>query len=630
MVPSPHGFEALKTYSGVIYSDFKSVCLARGLIQDDREWRACLEEAIIMQTGAQLRSLFASMLTHCDLTRPENLWEEFRAHICDDIRYQLQHQWNIPEPTDEQVYDFGLHLLEHILHYSSKSLEVDFLSMPRSIMDWGEVEGPNRLITGERNYNQGQQLEQLNQRLPQMNVDQRSAYDQVVDSVEQKAGKLFFLHGPAGTGKTFVYNTLCHKLCSQGCIVLCVASSGIASLLLPGGRTAHSRFKIPLDLTAESSCSISIQSVHAELMRSADLIIWDEAPMQHRFAPEAVDRTLRDVCRTEKPFGGITTVFGGDMKQILPVIVKGRREDVVGAAICRSPLWLQTTVLHLRTNMRLDQSPENAEFAEWLLKVGKGTDLPDDGTIEFPANMQASQNNLNGLIDDIYPDIQIPGKEDSYFMDRTILSARNDEVAHINKEVLSRFPGREMLFTSADEVVRGDEEEGEHNYPTEYLNSITTSGLPLSRLKVKDGCSLMILRNLAPDNGVCNGTRVRLLRASPRVLEVRVMGSTDSNGQPRTAFIPRIKLTTTLGELPFQISQCQFPVRVAFAMTINKSQGQSLKHVGLDLRIPVFTHGQLYVALSRVTSRSGLKLIFPSEATCPISKNYVYKEVLLD
>jgi hypothetical protein len=109
---------------------------------------------------------------------------------------------------------------------------------------------------------------------------------------------------------------------SQGEIVLCVASSGIASLLLIGGRNSHSIFKIPIEIHDSSTCAIPRNSDLAELIRSTDLVIWDEAPMQHHHIHEAVDRTFQNIHRSDKPFGGLTIVFGGDFKQILPVIVK--------------------------------------------------------------------------------------------------------------------------------------------------------------------------------------------------------------------------------------------------------------------------------------------------------------------
>lgn len=112
------------------------------------------------------------------------------------------------------------------------------------------------------------------------------------------------------------------KLRGEGLIVLCVASSGIASLLLAGGRTAHSRFKIPVEnISSDSTCNINKESPLADMLRRTTLIIWDEAANQHRWAPEAVDRALRDLRNSDRPFGGITVVFGGDFQQILPVVV---------------------------------------------------------------------------------------------------------------------------------------------------------------------------------------------------------------------------------------------------------------------------------------------------------------------
>ncbi len=133
-------------------------------------------------------------------------------------------------------------------------------------------------------------------------------------------------------------------------IAIAVASSGIASLLLPGGRTAHSRFKIPINLTEDSVCFVARQSEDAKLLTNASLIIWDEAPMMHRYAFEALDRTLRDLMKHVKPgsekylFGGKTVLFGGDFRQILPVVYRGNRSDIVDACLNRSYIWKNAKV----------------------------------------------------------------------------------------------------------------------------------------------------------------------------------------------------------------------------------------------------------------------------------------------
>lgn len=133
--------------------------------------------------------------------------------------------------------------------------------------------------------------------------------------------------------------------------MLPVASSGIAATLLPGGRLAHSRFHIPLKIDQYSIAGIKHGSELGDLMKQTSLIIWDEAPMQHRHGFESVDRSLRDIMssvdpsKAGLPFGGITIVFGGDFRQTLPVIPKATRAQIVGASLNSSKIWDHCKVL---------------------------------------------------------------------------------------------------------------------------------------------------------------------------------------------------------------------------------------------------------------------------------------------
>ena len=155
-----------------------------------------------------------------------------------------------------------------------------------------------------------------------------------------------------------------------------------------------------------------------------------------------------------------------------------------------------------------------------------------------------------------------------------------------------------------------------------YLKSINTGDLPPSQLEVKIGVPLMLLRNLDPGLGLCNGTRLRLMRMTNRVLHVKIISGPYAG---EMAFIPRIKLISS-EELPFELHRVQFPVRLAFGMTINKSQGQSLGTVGLDLHNPVFGHGQFYVGVSRGTNWRRVKVLLKEGRK---TENTVYKDVLL-
>jgi DNA replication protein DnaC len=151
-----------------------------------------------------------------------------------------------------------------------------------------------------------------------LNDDQRNAYETILNAMINKEGKLFFMYGSGGTGKTFVWIMFLSHLRQQGKIVLAVASSRITSLLFLGGRTAHSRFKISIDLHVELTCNITQHMKVAELVHKVDLIIWDEALMMHRRTFKVVDRTLQDLMQLddaqaiEKIFGGKTVVLGGD------------------------------------------------------------------------------------------------------------------------------------------------------------------------------------------------------------------------------------------------------------------------------------------------------------------------------
>uniref|UniRef100_A0A0W0GEY7 ATP-dependent DNA helicase n=1 Tax=Moniliophthora roreri TaxID=221103 RepID=A0A0W0GEY7_MONRR len=167
--------------------------------------------------------------------------------------------------------------------------------MPRPQRDW-QIEGENPLISEQLDYNCEAEWEKANARISLFNANQKYTFDPVINSIENSLGKTFFLHGPGGTGKTFVYNTLCFYLRAHPLIVLCAASSGIAALLIQGGCTAHQLFKIPVEnIGPESFCNIPKQSQHADLLRAASLIIWDEALMQHRHTHKALDRTLHDL-----------------------------------------------------------------------------------------------------------------------------------------------------------------------------------------------------------------------------------------------------------------------------------------------------------------------------------------------
>ncbi|KAK1384255.1 ATP-dependent DNA helicase [Heracleum sosnowskyi] len=325
--------------------------------------------------------------------------------------------------------------------------------------------------------------------------------------------------------------TLCCRLRSQGQIVLPVASSGIAATLLPGGRTAYSRFHIPLKLDHISIVGIKHGTDITELMQHTNLIIWDEAPMQHRHAFESVDRCLRDIMsaidpsRSKQPFGSITVIFGGDFCQILPVIPKGSRAQILSASLNQTKLCHQCQVFLLRQNMRLSggKSAEDLrqieEFSRWVLDVGNG-ELPNIGPDDATSDPQvlipdkflikSSSVAIKDIFDVVYPDFQSNMSFDTYLRQRSILAPTNAVVGDINDYILDLIPRDSHTYYNQDSLAEdfSTGNDFQSAFPVEYINSINMPCLPKHELKLKVGSVVILMRNLNQIMGLCNGTRM--------------------------------------------------------------------------------------------------------------------------
>lgn len=270
-------------------------------------------------------------------------------------------------------------------------------------------------------------------------------------------------------------------------------------------------------------------------------------------------------------------------------------------------------VLNLTQNLRINSKiPNEQEFANLVLKIGNGEiETDENDNINFSTEYLVP--NLDNLISSIWPNFDLESLNDS-----VILAAKNEDVDFINNYVLNLINEPEFIYYSADTLCNNLIST---DYPTDFLNSLNFGSFPNHKLILKKNVPVILLRNLCPTLGLCNGTRLICKSFHQHVIEAEI-ATGSFKGQK--VFLPRISLIPQ--DCAIEFKRRQFPIKLAMSMTINKSQGQTLKHVGLFLKKPVFSHGQLYVALSRVTSKSNVK-VFLGNTT--FTKNIVYPEALL-
>ncbi|XP_023741901.2 uncharacterized protein LOC111889982 [Lactuca sativa] len=564
-IKGPTSYEDIKTINGIVHDSYKDACYALGLLDDNREYISSINETHHWATTSFCRSLFVMLITSDSLSSPAHVFEETYQYLSDDVIHVHEQEIGVRglKLKEDAIFNLTLSYIEKSLLSCGLSLkQIPNMSFPdhRYIQ-----ESCNMLIQDELNYDPGVIEVEHQDLYSKLNVEQKNVYHTVMNAVNNNQGGVFFLYGYGGTRKTFVWKTLSAAIRSKGEIVINVASSGIAALFLPGGRTAHSRFIIPINLTENSFCSIAPDSDLAALLNKARLIIWDEAPMMHRHCFEAFDRTLRDIVRSfdrNKAFGGKTIVFGGDFRQILPVIQRGNHSDIVQASLHSSRLWSECTVLRLTVNMRLqvgcptNDLDETKAIAEWILKIGEGNiGGPNDGEaeVEFPEDViiRSTCDHIHSIISTIYPSFENHLDDPSYFQDKAILVPTNEEVDAINDYMLGLMKDEGKTYLSSDSLCETESADcfEESFYSSDVLNAFKASGIPNHKLTLKTGVPVMLLRNIDQTKGLCNGTRLQIVRLGKHVIEARIIAGRFFN---ETTYIPRMKLTPSDKRIPFR------------------------------------------------------------------------------
>ena len=343
----------------------------------------------------------------------------------------------------------------------------------------------------------------------------------------------------AGTGKTKVTELILKKIRGQKKIAVATATSGIASTLLTGGRTVHTKTKLPIQLEfGITRCPIKETSALAEMIRRMKFMVIDEVTMGDKAMFDTLDRTFQEIRGNKLPFGGVVMVFSGDWRQCLPVVQGGNRPVIVSHTFKRHEgLWPKVQVRHLTENMRIKfAGEEDKHYAQFLLDIGEGKigELIDERdnvyNVPIPSDMKSTATNVYDFCNEIFDDITTkhntyfsptkPSEEwANYLMKRAIICAKNCDVEEINRILIEKIGGRPWIYRSADKVINGKDEV---QFPKEFLNQCQASGMPPHCIVLKEGAPIMLTRNLDPRNGHVNGARYVVLRLTNKLIHARL------------------------------------------------------------------------------------------------------------
>lgn len=397
---------------------------------------------------------------------------------------------------------------------------------------------------------------------------------------------------------------LYHTLKQLGYTVVPTAFTGIAAaLLVGGGQTCHSKFRIPIPTNLGSISKIAANSAQAEQLRACMLFIIDEASMVSCAMLDCIDKLLRDLMGVNIPFGGKVMLLTGDFRQCAPVSENENIEASILMSLKKSSLWPVFNPMALVENLRADANER--EFKDWLLDIGNGRSHRYDGEhmIRLPDRVVCR----GSLIDEVFG----PGQlvlDDQNRLNNAILCPTNKDSLEINEVILARLAGPNRSFLSTTHILDRETDAvlDSEDHPIEAALRCTPRAFPPHVLNLKVGAIVMLLKNWSLADGLCNGTRFRVVECHLHAIKVAVLNGPNAG---REFLFCRTEFRSPLTEAGLRISRFQFPFRLAFAMTINKSQGQTFNRVGLLLRKPVFAHGQLYVAASRVRNFDSLRIL---------------------
>jgi len=393
---------------------------------------------------------------------------------------------------------------------------------------------------------------------------EQAAVFELIESTRENV----FVTGRAGTGKSTLLNHLSWHTSKQ--LVVC-APTGVAALNV-GGQTIHSLFRLPIGLIADHDIEQTAEL--RKLLGAIDTLVIDEVSMVNADLLDAVDRSLRQARqRKDEAFGGVQLVLFGDPYQLAPV--PGDADERAYFADQYRSMWFFDAKVWQEAALRIVElgtihRQHEEEFKAMLNAVRHGT-----VTAEIAARLNAV------------------GARPAPLDEAITLATRNDTVNRINTAALGRLPGRTL---TARAQIEGDF--GGRTFPADET------------LQLKTGSRVMFLRN-DPDQRWVNGSVGTVTRIDSTVF-VEVDGEVHEV-RPAVWEKFRYSYSPATKQLRKEVVAefTQFPLRLAWAVTIHKSQGKTYDQAIVDLRSGVFSAGQTYVALSRISALEGLYLTRP-------------------
>ncbi|KAH7706841.1 hypothetical protein AAVH_25926 [Aphelenchoides avenae] len=472
-----------------VHPSFTAAALPRGLIEDDEEHIETMEEAVPYAIGPRLRRFFAMLLVHCEIKDAKAFWERFQVELARDYTHRLR---------GDEAKGIALAYADilEILRQNGKSRERDFLNLPVPTI----VHGQDAFLP-EMEKILFEQMEST------MYEDQLVVVRFVKKYLDGgcRGNNCIYVGGLGGSGKTYLYKTL-HKLIRShpnGGPVVNMASTGIAATLLPDGRTVHSAFALPVPIFSDSKSNFDGKAPPG-FIRQAKAFVLDEVSMCSKHVLECVSRTLSKMHGTSGPFGDVLMIIGGDFRQCMPIKQHALPSELFELSVKRSELWSRFEKFTLKRNVRALADPEYAQYA---VDVGDGAGMiRNEGDVPLMAEILSSGDLVREVYGDLqtrYPRMSVSRRMD-FLAERAILCPLNSEVGQYNECVLNELPGDMTTYPSYD-LLDVDATAESNLYPPELLNTLNPPSLPPHQLNMKEGCVVMLLRNLNVSGGLCNG-----------------------------------------------------------------------------------------------------------------------------